>query len=224
MTEQFNELAIICLNICAYVLGGLIIKYTRIKFLNALILAVIFVVSVLSIFKIDYEVYKKGSELISFLLGPSVVALGYMLHKQVALIKRSLIPILVSIFVGAITNIAMVKLCFSFFDVDSSIVSSILPKSVTTPIAIQLSEQLNGIISLTAIVTVFTGILGSIIGPPLLKLCNITSPIARGLALGTSAHGVGTAKAIELGVKEGAIAGLAIGLMGIITSFLLGSY
>ncbi|MFR9520402.1 MAG: LrgB family protein [Rikenellaceae bacterium] len=221
MLVKDNELLIICLNIGAYILGALIIKATRVKYVNALIFAILLIIAVLQIFDIDYQLYKEGSRFISFLLGPSVVAMGYMLHKQIAVIRQYLIPILVSIVVGATINIAVINIIFSFFDVDNTLIYSIQPKSVTTAIAISLSEQNGGIVSLTAIITVFTGILGSIIGPPLLDLFKIDSPIARGLALGASAHGIGTARAVELGAKEGAVAGLAIGLMGVATSLIL---
>lgn len=219
--EQYSDLVVVSLNICAFVLGAWIIKVTRIKFINAFIVALLIVIMALQMLKIDYQTYAEGSKYISFLLGPSVVALGYMLHKHVSVIRRSIVPILISVSLGAIANILLVNVIFLAFDVDRSIIYSIQPKSVTTAIAITLSEQNGGIVPLTAIITAFTGILGSIIGPPLLRLCRITSPVARGLAMGTSAHGIGTARALELGAKEGAVAGLAIGLMGAITSLML---
>ncbi len=221
MFVKDSELLIICINVCAYILGALIIKVSKIKYVNALILAILLIIAVLQLLEIDYQSYKEGSRFISFLLGPSVVALGYMLHKQVALIRQHLIPIVASIVVGAVVNIVVINSVLSLFDVDRSIIYSIQPKSVTTAIAITLSEQNGGIVSLTAIITVFTGILGSIIAPPLLNLFKISSPVARGLALGASAHGIGTARAVELGAKEGAVAGLAIGLMGVATPLVL---
>ncbi len=221
MLAKDNGLFILCLNIGAYILGALIIKVSKARYINALILAILLVVAALHLLGIDYQSYKEGSKFISFLLGPSVVALGYMLHKQVALIRQHLVSILVSIFIGAVINILVINAIFSLFDVDKTLIYSIQPKSVTTAIAISLSEQNGGIASLTAIITVFTGILGSVIGPPLLNVFKITSPVARGLSMGASAHGIGTARAIELGAKEGAIAGLAIGLMGIATSIVL---
>lgn len=216
-----NELFIICINIGAYILGGLIIKVLGIRFMNALLPAIIIVISTLLLLDIDYKTYESGSKFISFFLGPSVVALGYVLHKQVDSIKSNIKTILISITVGAIVNLIFVNLILSIFGTDESIIYSIQPKSVTTPIAISLSEQNGGISALTVIIVVFTGIFGSIIGTPLMKLFKITDPIAQGIALGSAAHAIGTARAVELGVKQGAMGGLAIGLMGVITSLLL---
>ncbi len=221
MFAKESELLMICLNIGAYILGALIIKFSKAKYLNALILAILIVVALLKLCDVDYQQYKEGSSFITFLLGPSVVALGYMLHKQVSLIRQHLVPILVSITLGAVVNIVVINFIFIFFDVEESLIYSIQPKSVTTAIAISLSEQNGGVVSLTAIITVFTGILGSIVGSPLLDMFKIYSPVARGLALGASAHGIGTARAVEIGAKEGAVAGLAIGLMGVATSVIL---
>lgn len=216
-----SELFFICINIGAYVLGGVIIKTLNIRFMNALLPAIVIVISALLLLDIDYKTYESGSRLISFFLGPSVVALGYVLHKQVDSIKSNIKTILTSITVGAIVNLIFINLILSLFGADESIIYSLQPKSVTTPIAISLSEQNGGIPSLTVIIVVFTGILGSVIGTPLMKLFKITDPIAQGLALGSSAHAIGTARAVELGVKQGAMGGLAIGLMGVITSLLL---
>ena len=216
-----NELFIICVNIGAYVVAGLIIKALNIRFMNALLPAIILVIATLLLLDIDYATYESGSKFISFFLGPSVVALGYVLHKQVDSIKSNIVSILLSITVGAVINLVFMNLIFSLFGTEEAVIYSIQPKSVTTPIAISISEQNGGIASLTVIIVVFTGVLGSIIGSPLMKLCKITDPMAQGLALGSSAHAIGTARAIELGVKQGAMGGLAIGLMGVITSILL---
>ncbi|MFR9523534.1 MAG: LrgB family protein [Rikenellaceae bacterium] len=221
MMFQNNELPMLCLNLCAFVIGAWVIKVSKIKFLNTFVVALLLVVGALQLLRIDYQSYFEGSRIISFLLGPSVVALGYMLHKQVAVIRRSIVPIVISVTLGAALNILLVNLILLYFGVDKAIIYSVQPKSVTTAIAVTLSEQNGGVVSLTAIVTAFTGILGSIVGPTFLRLFRITSPVARGLAMGTAAHGIGTARALEMGAKEGAVAGLAIGLMGTITSIVL---
>ena len=216
-----SELFIICVNIGAYIIAGLIIKALNIRFMNALLPAIIIVISTLLLLNIDYETYESGSEFISFFLGPSVVALGYILHKQVDSIKNNIGSILISVTVGAIVNLIFINIIFTLFGTEESIIYSIQPKSVTTPIAISLSNQNGGIASLTVIIVVFTGIFGSIIGSPLMKWAKITDPMAQGLSLGSAAHAIGTARALELGAKEGAMGGLAIGLMGVITSILL---
>ncbi|MDP4271020.1 MAG: LrgB family protein, partial [Bacteroidota bacterium] len=170
---------------------------------------------------IDYDSFREGSRFIHFLLGPTVVALGYVLYEQVRYIKGNTISIVVSVLAGSITSVASVVLMSKLFGIDAQIIYSMAPKSVTTPIALSLSEKYHGIQALTAVSVVVTGIFGSIIGPVLFKYTGIKTKMARGLALGAASHAVGTAKALELGAVEGAFGGLAIGLMGFLTALLL---
>lgn len=154
------------------------------------------------------------------MLGPSVVALGYLLYRQTAHLKANIVSILVSVGVGSIVGVASVIGILKIFNSSPTIVASLIPKSVTTPIALAISDQLGGLGSLTAVIVIITGIFGSLIAPYLFKLFHITSPIAQGLALGASSHGAGTGRAIDIGVLEGAMAGLGMGLMGLITALL----
>ena len=167
---------------------------------------------------IEYESFQKGSHLIHFLLGPSVVALGYVLYEQIQYLKGNVISILTSVFVGAIVGIVSVIAIGELMGADAALVATLEPKSVTTPIAMGIAEKSGGIPSLTAVIVVAVGIFGSIVGPFVL---GIESRIAKGLALGASSHGVGTSVAIQIGAVEGALSGLAIGLMGIMTAILV---
>lgn len=216
-----SQVFIIALNIGAYILGALIIKSLKINFMNGLLPAIAIVIAAITMLDIDYAEYEQNSSLISFFLAPSVVSLGYVLHKHVESIKGNISSILISITVGAVVNILTINAILTIAGVDTSIIYSIQPKSVTTPIAISLSEAGDGITSLTVVAVVVTGVLGSIIGAPLLKLCRINNPISKGLAMGSSAHAIGTARAAELGAVEGAMGGLAIGIMGLITAIVL---
>lgn len=170
---------------------------------------------------IEYEVFRKGTQVIHFMLGPSVVALGYVLFEQVKYLHGNVLSILTSITVGAFVGIVSVMGIGYLMGADEVLIAMMQPKSVTTPIAMSIAERSGGIPSLTAVIVVGVGIFGSITGPVLLKVMGIESKIAKGLALGASSHGVGTAAAIQLGVVEGAISGLAIGLMGIATAILV---
>ena len=178
----------------------------------------VLIIALLSLLDIDYDTFCAGSSFISFLLGPSVVALGYALYEQIEQIRGKEIPVLTAVFAGGIVGIVSVIAICRIMGVDEAITSSLQPKSVTIPIAISLSEHSNGIPSLTAVIVFGCGLLG---GPAILDRCHVNSRVARGLALGSAAHGLGTARAIELGAVEGAISGLAIGLMGVITSLLI---
>ena len=144
-----------------------------------------------------------------------------MLYEQVHYLKGNVVSIFTSVFVGAVVGILSVIVVGRLMGADHALIASLQPKSVTTPIAMGISEKAGGIPSLTAVIVVAVGIFGSIIGPFVLKILGIESRIAKGLALGASSHAVGTAAAIQIGAVEGAISGLAIGLMGIMTAVLV---
>ena len=193
----------------------------RFPLLNPVLITILVLIGLLIILDVPYATFKKSSQMINFLLGPSVVALGYILHKQIHYLKGNVVSVLTSITVGAIVGIASILLIGKLFGADQTLIASLAPKSVTTPIAMALSESNGGIPALTAVIVVVAGVMGSIIAPPIMNWLGIKSPIAKGIALGASSHGVGTATAIQMGAIEGALSGLAIGIMGTITSLLL---
>ena len=197
--------------------------YRRVRFplLHPVLFTIIELIVVLMALHIPYATFQQGSRMIHFMLGPSVVSLGYILYQQVAHLKKNAISIVLAITVGAIIGIASIVGIGHLLGVKQDLIASLAPKSVTTPIAMELAGNNGGIPGLTAVIVVCAGILGSIIGPPIMKLMKIKSPVAKGLALGASSHGIGTAAAIQMGAIEGALSGLAIGIMGLITSLLL---
>lgn len=196
-------------------------RKSRLAILHPLITSAGAIIILLYGFGIQYEQYATANQAINFMLGPSVVALGYALYTQIDHLKANLVSILTSVLVGSVVGIASVWGILRLFEAPGAVEASLLAKAVTTPIAIQISERAGGIPSLTAVIVIMTGILGSVIAPSILRRLGVTSAIARGLALGCSSHGVGTAKAMELGALEGAISGLAIGLMGLMTALLV---
>lgn len=205
----------------SFILGRFIFLKTKLAFLHPVIISIAIIIIFLKTTGISYEVFIEKSNFINFLLGPTVVALGYLLHQQYKLLKKNMTSILFAVFIGAIVGITSVIFIAHFSGADELLVYSISSKSVTTPIALSLSAQYGGNISLTAIIVVVCGIYGSVVGPYVLKIFNIKSRIATGLALGSAAHGIGTARAMEIGITEGAIGGLAIGLMGVMTAILI---
>lgn len=216
-----NYVFLLILTILAY-LGSLwVYRKLKSQLLHPLITSTLAIILFLMVFDVDYGRFKLATELINMLLGPSVIALGWLLAKYVKHLRANAISILTSITIGSLVGILSVVGIMRLLGTSAAMEASIVPKSVTTPIAMQIAEQSGGISSLTAVVVILVGILGSIIAPPILKAMGISSPIARGLALGAAAHGVGTARALEMGALEGAISGLAIGLMGIITAILV---
>lgn len=205
----------------SYLFGQWVFKRTRIGLLHPLVIAMAIIIVFLKVSGISFEAFEKGSSFVSFMLGPSVVALGYVLYEQIDYLKRNLVSILTSVFVGSLVGIISVIILVRLMGADDILLHSLEPKSVTTPIAMSISQQNGGNVSLTAVIVIFCGIFGSIVGPPVLRLLGVKSSVAKGLAMGASAHGVGTAKAMEMGVVEGALSGLAIGLMGVMTALLI---
>ena len=154
-------------------------------------------------------------------LGLSVVSLGYLMYEQMPQIRGRLVPVVVSTLVGCVFGVLSVVYIAMAFGADRPILTSLAPKSVTVPIAVSVAEPLGGIVSLTSVVVFCVGIFGSIFGEWILRRFGVRDPMARGFALGSAAHGIGTARAIELGAVEGALSGLAMALMGLATALLL---
>lgn len=216
-----SEVFTLTLVIGTYLAAQVLYKKTRIPLLHPLLTSIFVIIAFLKIAGIEYESFQKGSHLIHFLLGPSVVALGFVLYEQMQYLKGNVVSILTSVFVGAIVGIVSVIVIGDLMGADQELIATLQPKSVTTPIAMEIAKKSGGIPSLTAVIVVAVGIFGSIAGPFVLKVLGIESRIAKGLALGASAHGVGTSAAIQIGAIEGALSGLAIGLMGIMTAILV---
>ena len=170
---------------------------------------------------IEYEHYMQQTQIIDFMLGLSVVALGYILHDQIYNIRGNVISIVMAILVGSAVGIVSVALIVRWMGAEPAVVASLEPKSVTTAIALSVSANSGGIPALTSVVVIVVGVFGGIVGPWVLKKIGVESRIAKGLAMGAAAHALGTARAMELGAVEGAISGLAIGLMGLATAVLV---
>ncbi|MCH5328930.1 MAG: LrgB family protein [Coprobacter sp.] len=216
-----SEPFLLTLILGSYLTGVYLYTRSRMALLHPVIISIGIIVGVLKWAGIDYGTFYDGSYIIRFMLGPSVVALGYVLYEQAEHLKGKVLSIMTSVTVGSFVGIASVIFVCRMMNVEQVVIVSLESKSVTTPIALSLSERSGGILSLTAITVVLCGILGSIMGPFILKMLRVKSRVATGLALGSASHGIGTARAIELGAVEGAISGLAIGLMGIMTSLMI---
>ena len=169
---------------------------------------------------ISYETYNEGGRFIEFWLKPAVVALGVPLYLQLETIKKQLLPILLSQLAGCIVGVVSVVLIAKAMGASEEIIYSLAPKSVTTPIAMEVTKSLGGIPSLTAAVVVCVGLVGGIVGMKAMKATHIGSPMAQGLSLGTAAHAVGTSTAMDISRKYGAFASLGLTLNGILTALL----
>lgn len=211
----------VIISIMAFEIGLYIYRKTKIAIFNPLLISIPLIVIFLLKFNISLEVYNKGGGLISFFLGPATVILAVPLYKQFKIFKANALPIIVGITIGSITAIVSVSFLSKLFGLSDNISRSLIPKSITTPIGIEVSQQIGGIPSITVTAIIITGILGAVIGPVIFKIFRIKDKVAVGVALGTAAHAIGTSKAIEIGETEGAMSGLAIGIAGLITVILV---
>ena len=207
----------VTLTILAYWAGCKIQKRTGLVICNGLVLAVMMIIAVLAVFDIPYAAYNAGGSLINLFLGPATVCLAVTIYAQIDQLKKNLLPILAGCTAGALTSVLSIWGLCRLFGLDRELTVSLLPKSVTTPIAISVSQAHGGIGPITVVAVLITGIFGSIAAPLLIKLFRVKNPMTAGLAIGASSHAVGTSKALELGETEGAMSGLAIGVCGLIT-------
>lgn len=207
----------ITLSILAYVFGVWINKKLRSPLANPLLIAIILVILFLKLMRIPLSSYQVGGDFIGMFLAPATACLAVSIYNQFALLKKNLLPILAGSAVGSAASMGSVWFLCRIFRLDDQFTASLLPKSVTTPIAMGVAEQLGGLTSITVAAVVITGILGAMLAPLLLKLFRVKDPVAAGLAIGACSHAMGTAKALEIGEVEGAMSSIAIGVCGLIT-------
>ena len=216
-----GEVFMLTLVMGTFLLGVWIYKRTKITLLQPLLISMVIIIPFLKVTGIDYQTFYQQTRLLNFMLGPSVVALGFVLYEQIEHIKGNVVSILTAVFVGSFVGIFSVLLIAKLLGADHMLMASLAPKSVTTPIAISLAEKNGGVPALTAAFVVICGLFGGLVGPIILRRLGIKSKIAQGLAMGSASHALGTVRALEMGALEGAISGLAIGIMGIITALLI---
>ena len=202
----------------AYEAGLLIKRKFKLAILNPLLIATICVMAVLTLLKVDYTHYNEGARYISYLLTPATVCLAVPLYQQLELLRKNLKAVAGGITAGVLASLASVFVLAKLFSLTHEQYVTLLPKSITTAIGMGVSEELGGITTITVAVIIITGILGNVIAEFVCRLFRIEEPIAKGLALGTASHAIGTAKAMELGEVEGAMSSLAIAVAGLMTA------
>ena len=205
------------ISLSAYFAGLMIKQKTKLSIMNPLLIAVALVIALLSLFEIPYEAYNQSAKLLSSLLTPATICLAVPLYEQLALLKKHKAAIFAGILSGVITSLVCVLALSLLFNLDHATYITLLPKSITTAIGMGVSEKLGGYVSITVAVIIITGILGNMIAETVCRIFCITEPVARGVAIGTASHAIGTAKAMELGQIEGAMSSLSIVISGILT-------
>lgn len=192
-------------------------KKFKYAFLNPLLISIIFVIGVVLLCGVDYESYENSAQYLSYLLTPATVCLAVPLYQQMTLLKKNLAAVACGILAGVLASLGSVLLLAFLFGLEHDVYVTLLPKSITTAIGMGVSEELGGLVTITVAVIIVTGVIGNVIGEAVCKLFRIYEPIAKGLALGTSSHAIGTAKALEMGEVEGAMSSLAIAVAGLLT-------
>ena len=210
----------VSISLAAYAVGMLLRRKTGWSLMNPLLIAIILVIAVLLALGVSYTDYNNGASWLSYLLTPATVCLAVPLYQQVELLKKHYRAILCGILAGVLSSlvtILLLAIAFGFGRFGHDTYVTFLPKSITTAIGMGVSEELGGIVSVTVVSIIVTGVLGNIFAERFLKLLKIDNPIAKGIAIGSSSHAIGTARAMEMGAIEGATSGLSIVVSGILT-------
>ena len=221
MDVLMNMPMMLLLTIGAYMLGVWVKKKSGLALLHPFLISIPVIIAVLKLTRIPSDFYVESNSLLTFLLGPSVVSLGLLLYDNRQIILKNFAGIISSVISGSAVGVVSVYALCQLFGLNELFLLSLEPKSVTTPIAMDISASLGGNVSLTAVSVVLCGFVGAILGPFIIRILKIKFPVARGLGMGCASHGLGTARAIELGAVEGAVSGLAIALMGVATAILI---
>lgn len=207
----------VVVSLLAYEFGLLLKRKLKLAICNPLLVSIVAVILILAVFRIDYESYEEGAKLLSYLLTPATVCLAIPLYEQIALLKKNSKAIMAGILSGVASSLLSILAMAALFGLSHEEYVTLLPKSITTAIGMGISQELGGIVTITVAVIIVTGILGNVIGEHICRLFHIEEPIAKGIALGTAAHAIGTAKAMELGEIEGAMSSLSIAVSGLLT-------
>ena len=192
--------------------------------LNPLLWSIVLTILLLLVFRIDYQTYYSGAKYLSYLLTPATICLAIPLYEQFEILKKNLAAVLIGITSGVVTSLLCILALSAVLKFTHEEYVTFLPKSITTAIGMGVSEELGGYVAVTVTVIIVTGVIGNVIGEMLLKLLRITEPVAKGIALGTASHAIGTAKAMELGEVEGALSSLSIVIAGILTVIAAGVF
>ena len=209
----------VLVSILAYEVGVLLKKKLKFALLNPLLISIVIIILILVGFHIDYDTYNTGAKYLSWLLTPSTVCLAIPLYEQISLLKKNFAAVAAGIVAGVLSSLLTIFIMAKLFGLGHTEYVTLLPKSITTAIGMGVSEELGGYVTITVAVIVITGVLGNIFAELICKIFRINEPIAKGIAIGSASHAIGTAKAMEMGEIEGAMSSLSIAVAGILTVF-----
>ena len=207
----------VAISLIGYELGLFLKKKFSIPIFNPLLVSVVFVIGFFFFFRIDYDTYNEGAKYLSYLLTPATVCLAIPLYQQIELLKKNMLAVILGILSGVLASLFSTLLFAVLFGMTHTEYVTMLPKSITTAIGMAISEEAGGIVTITIASIILTGIIGAILAESVCKIFKIQEPIAKGVAIGSASHAMGTAKALEMGEIEGAMSSLAIAVAGLMT-------
>lgn len=207
----------VVLSLSAYGIGMMLKKRLKWTIFNPILIAAALSIGALLLLRVDYPSYYSSAKYLSWLLTPATVCLAIPLYEQIQLLKKHFVAILLGISAGVVASVGSILALAFLMNMTPAESATLLPKSITTAIGVSVSETMGGYPSITAIVIILTGVAGNVLAEGFLKLIRVTNPIARGIAIGTASHAVGTSRAMELGEVEGAMSGLSIAVAGLLT-------
>ena len=207
----------VTITLVAYAIGVIIKKKLKVAIFNPVLISIMLIIVFLAFSGMSYQTYSEGADFISYLLTPATVCLAVPMYEQMESLKKNGLAILIGVLSGTVTSMLCVLVCSLLFKMNHETYVTLLPKSITTAIGIGVSEEMNGIITITIASIIITGIFGNIFAEMICKLFKIEDPIAKGVAIGTSSHAMGTSKAMEMGEVEGAISSLSLAIAGLLT-------
>ncbi|MDO5540685.1 MAG: LrgB family protein [Eubacteriales bacterium] len=215
-----NMLFGIILTILTYQAGIWINQKVKSPLANPLLLSIIFCVIIMKLLHISYDDYMEGGRVINMLIGPATAVIGLSVFRQRKVLQKEFVPIIAGSLGACICSMGSVWILGNLLGLDKTMTVSMFPKSVTTAIALDVSVQLNGMKAITLMAVIMTGVLGSVICPALVRLLHLKDPVATGVAMGSTSHAAGTARAMEMGEIQGAVSGVCIGVAGLLTALI----
>ena len=207
----------IFLSLITYMIGSRLKSKFQTPLANPLLIAIILTITTLTVFNIPFDSYNAGGSLISLFLTPATAVLGLAIYRQLETLKKNFITIVCGCVTGAVVSVVCSIVLCKMWGLDDVLITSMIPRAVTSPIAVDISKMLGGIPSVTTAAVIFSGVVGAVLAPVLVKIFKLKNKVAVGVAIGTSSSALGTSKALEMGDVEGAMSGIAVGITGLAT-------
>lgn len=214
----------VALSLATYFLGMFLQKKTGLAIVNPMVIAIVATIAFLLVTHVEYETYENAASILNWLITPTTVCLAIPLYEEINVLKKNWKAIIAGILSGVMINLTTILILSKVFGLDHASYVTLLPKSVTTAIGMNLSSELGGLVTITIVAIIITGVFGNMFAELILKLFRVNNSVSKGIGIGTSAHALGTAKAFEIGEIEGAMSSLSVAVAGIMSAIIIPIY